>query len=108
MSDAQMFEVVPAAVTDTGEFVQQTAVSLRAGVRSADTEIASLLATWKGNAADAYSAGWEETKRGALEVLNALETMAGLLGVVATGYADLDEKRATDTTMYTESSLNLP
>lgn len=68
--------VVPAAVSDTGRFVQDTANSLRGGVQSADTEVTALMATWKGNAADAYSAGWEETKAGALEVLDALATMA--------------------------------
>jgi uncharacterized protein YukE len=64
MSDTE-FAVVPTAVSDTGKFVQDTASSLRNGVRSADTEIAALLTTWKGNAADAYAAGWEETRKGA-------------------------------------------
>jgi WXG100 family type VII secretion target len=107
MADQTSFVVVPAAVSDTGRFVQDTASALRSGVRSADTEIASLLTTWKGGAADTYAAGWEETKAGALEVLDALATMADLLGVTATGFTDLDQRRAADTTTYT-SSLNLP
>lgn len=107
MPDQTPFVVVPAVVSDTGRFVQDTASSLRSGVQSADTEVTALLTTWKGNAADAYSVGWEETKAGALEVLDALATMADLLGVSATGFTDLDERRAADTAART-SSLNLP
>jgi len=53
------------------------------------------------------SPGWEETKRGALDVLDALAAMADLLGVVAVSYTDIDDRRATDTARVT-SSLNLP
>jgi len=109
MSDTQTspFQVVPATVSDAGKFVQDTATSLRNGVRSADTEVQTLMTTWKGTAARAYLAGWEETKRGALKVLDALAAMADLLGVVAVFYSDIDDRRAADTAQVT-SSLNLP
>jgi WXG100 family type VII secretion target len=101
------FLVVPATVSDAGRYVQETATALRNGIRSADTEIQAVMTTWKGTAARAYLAGWEETKKGALEVLDALAAMADLLGVVAVGYSDIDDRRAADTARVT-SSLNLP
>jgi len=107
MSNTQTFEVAPATVSDAGKFVQDTATSLRNGIRSADTEIQILMTTWKGTAARAYLAGWEETKKGALEVLDALAGMADLLGVVAVSYTDIDGRRAADIGRVT-SSLNLP
>ncbi|MBU3066151.1 WXG100 family type VII secretion target [Nocardia sp. NEAU-G5] len=97
---------MPTAVSDAGKFTQDTATALRNGIRSTDTEIQALMTTWKGTAA-AYLAGWEETKRGALEVLEALAGMADALGVTAVGFADIDDRRATDTARVT-SSLNLP
>jgi WXG100 family type VII secretion target len=108
MSDTPTpFALVPTAVQDTGTFVRDAATSLRNGVRSADTEVQNLMTSWKGAAADAYYAGWEETKKGALEVLDALATMADLLGVTAVSFADLDRRRAADTARVTRS-LNLP
>jgi WXG100 family type VII secretion target len=109
MADTQAteFSVVPSTVTDAGKFAQDTATELRNGIRSADTEVQTLMTTWKGNAADAYLAGWEETKKGALEVLDALANMAELLGVTAVSYTDIDDRRAADTATVT-SSLNLP
>ncbi|MFR9769082.1 WXG100 family type VII secretion target [Nocardia sp. SC052] len=109
MSGAQAspFLVVPATVSDAGKYVQDTATALRNGVRMADTEVQALMTTWKGTAARAYLAGWEETKKGALDVLDALAAMAELLGVAAVGYSDIDDRRAADTAHVT-SSLNLP
>jgi WXG100 family type VII secretion target len=100
------FEVVPDAVRDAGKFATDTAAALISGIRQADTEIQGLMATWKGQAATAYTEGWEETRKGAVEVLEALKTMAEALGVTATGFADLDAERARATDRVT-SSLNL-
>ncbi len=106
-SDASAsFEVVPAAVSDTGKFVQETASALVNGVRSADSEVQGLMSTWRGQAATAYGEGWEEVRKGALEVLDSLQTMADLMGVTATSFADLDAERAAKTAQVT-SSLNL-
>jgi uncharacterized protein YukE len=96
------FEVVPATVTDAGRFAQDTATALRHGIRAMDTEIAALMTTWKGDAADAYLAGWH----GALAVFDAVTGMADALGVTAADFADLDARRAAATTRIT-SSLNL-
>lgn len=99
------FAVVPAEVTDAGRFVQQTAQTLIKGVRDADAEVEALMGTWRGSAADAYAAGWAETRKASLEVLDALSTMADLLGVAAVSYQDLDTARAD---LLRQTTLNLP
>ncbi|WP_454200054.1 WXG100 family type VII secretion target [Nocardia sp. Marseille-Q1738] len=101
--EAGEFAVVPAEVTDAGRFVQLTADSLVAGLRSLDVDINALLESWKGSSADAYRAGWEETKQGAVAVLDSLSTMAELLGVTSRVLQDQDQSRAQTT-----SSLDLP
>ncbi|MGY0500863.1 WXG100 family type VII secretion target [Nocardia sp. FBN12] len=111
MADAQTpptaFAVVPAEVSDAGKFVQQTATALVNGIRSADSEIQGLMSTWKGRAASAYLAGWDEARDGAVDVLEALETMAELLGVTAVSAAGVDDRNAADTAAIA-SSLDLP
>ncbi|MGV9675260.1 WXG100 family type VII secretion target [Nocardia sp. NPDC003482] len=91
---APALAVVPAHVQDAGRFVQQTAEALISGIHSGDKEIQGLMSTWKGAAASAYLAGWEETRRGALEVLEALRSLAELLGVTATMFTEQDETGA--------------
>ncbi|MGW5320013.1 WXG100 family type VII secretion target [Nocardia thailandica] len=77
------FALVPDEVTDAGRYVQQVAESLISGLRSLDTDITTLLGNWQGTSADAFSAGWNETKLGADSVLDALSTMAELLDRVS-------------------------
>lgn len=86
--------VVPAEVADAGAFVQQTADALIGGIRSADTEVQDLMATWKGPAADAYLVGWEEVRQGAMDTLQALSSMADLLGVTAATFDRTDQDNA--------------
>lgn len=111
MADTQTpatgFAIVPAEVSDAGKFVQQTATALVNGIRSADSEIQGLMSTWKGRASAAYLAGWEEARDGAVDVLEALETMAELLGVTAVSAAEVDDRNAADTAAI-GSSLDLP
>ncbi|MFI6867605.1 WXG100 family type VII secretion target [Nocardia sp. NPDC050406] len=97
------FQVVPAEVTDAGKYVQLTAEELINGVRSLDTDVADLLTRWTGSSADHYRLGWEEARAGAVQVLAALQTMAELLGVAGTDYANMDAGNADDF-----CSLNLP
>lgn len=97
------FDVVPAEVTDAGRYVQLTAAELIEGVRSLDVDIARLLENWNGVSATAYRAAWDNTRQGAQTVLDALESLAELLGVVGTTHADLDAARAAE-----QSSLDLP
>jgi len=86
--------VVPEHVVDAGRFVQLTADELANGLRSLDTGIAGLLESWKGNSANTYRAGWAETKHGAIEVLDALSTIAELLGVNSQTFTDQDQSNS--------------
>ncbi|MFD6463468.1 WXG100 family type VII secretion target, partial [Streptomyces roseolus] len=91
MSSPVRFEVVPDHVQDAGRYIQEVAAALVAGVRAADVEVSGLMSSWKGAAASAYQAGWEETRNGAVEVLEALGDMAELLGVVAAALPEIDQ-----------------
>ncbi|NKX90516.1 WXG100 family type VII secretion target [Nocardia coubleae] len=84
------FDLVQAEVSDAGTYVQLTAAELIAGVRSLDADISRLLEGWKGSSAAAYRAGWDETREGAQKVLDSLETLAKLLGVV--GVEDIQNR----------------
>ncbi|QIS18744.1 WXG100 family type VII secretion target [Nocardia terpenica] len=97
--------VVPTEVADAGRFVQETAENLIRGIHSADADIQGLMDTWHGTAADTYLKGWEETRRGALEVLDALSAMADLLGVTAATFTETDQGNAQ--LLQRISSLNL-
>lgn len=103
----QQLGLIPSEVSDAGKYVQQTAQSLIDGVRSADTEVAGLMSSWSGAAAEAYRAGWEETRAGALEVLGALHDVGELLGVYVAQIDTVDNTRAENLTART-SSLDLP
>lgn len=97
------FDVVPAEVTDAGRYIQLTAQELVNGLRAIDGDVNRLLENWSGNSATAYRVGWDETSMGAQTVLEALATLAELLGVVADTHVELDAQRASAT-----SSLDLP
>ncbi|WP_167837800.1 WXG100 family type VII secretion target [Nocardia altamirensis] len=103
MSESSEFSVVPAEVSDAGRFVLLTAESLTNGLQSLSADVTALLESWKGTSADAYGAGWAETKHGANTVLEALSAMAELLGVTSQTLGDHDVSRAQQT-----SSLELP
>ncbi|RDI46619.1 WXG100 family type VII secretion target [Nocardia mexicana] len=91
---APEFAIVPAEVTDAGQFVKYTADSLVSGLRSLDADIATLLEAWRGGSADVYGAGWEEVKQGAVTVLESLSSMAELLGVTSQVVQEMDDSRA--------------
>ncbi|GGK67648.1 hypothetical protein GCM10011591_44750 [Nocardia camponoti] len=94
---------MPDDVTDAGAYVQQVAESLINGLNSLDREITGVLSNWTGGAATAFSGGWSETKEGAATVLNALATMAELLGATSKAFVSQDTVNAAGL-----SSLNLP
>lgn len=93
-NNSDELQVVPAEVTDAGTFVQLTADELINGLNSLDRDINALLDTWKGNAADDYAAGWEETRQGVVTVLDALTKIAELLGVNSRTFATQDTSNA--------------
>jgi WXG100 family type VII secretion target len=97
------FALVPDHVSDAGRYVQQTAANLTNGLRSASAEVDGLMASWRGQAANAYAGAWDQTHTAALGVFDALADLAELLGVV------VDRAAATDTaTADGFGSLSLP
>lgn len=84
-------QVVPGHVLDAGKFVQLTADQLVNALRDLDNDIDAVLEVWKGNSATAYRAGWDETKQGASQVLEALATIAELLGVTTRTFVEQDD-----------------
>ncbi|WP_062987692.1 WXG100 family type VII secretion target [Nocardia anaemiae] len=95
-------EVIPEEVKEVGRFAYRVATELRSGSSSLDVEVQSVLSTWRGIAADAYGSGWEELRRGASEVWEALFELAEKLGITAETYQTADSARAS-----TFSSLDL-
>ncbi|MFC9665366.1 WXG100 family type VII secretion target [Nocardia sp. NPDC127606] len=100
---ATVFAMVPAEVTDAGNYVQQVAESLINGLSSLDHEVSGVLNNWTGSAAGAFGEGWAETKKGAIVVLNALNTMGELLGDASKAIVSQDISSSN-----TLSSLDLP
>lgn len=88
---ASGLQVVPDHVLDAGQFVKLTADQLVNALHSLDTDIDAVLGIWKGHSATAYRAGWDETKQGAVEVLEALSTIAELLGVTTASFVEQDD-----------------
>ncbi|SUB40251.1 WXG100 family type VII secretion target [Nocardia brasiliensis] len=98
-----VFALVPDGVQDAGRYVQQTAANLISGLRTGSAEVDGLMSSWRGTAATAYAAAWDDTHRAALAVFEAPADMAELLGMV------VDRSQATDiATSATISSLDLP
>ena len=93
-ADSAALQVVPDHVLDAGKFVQLTADQLVNALHSLDTDIDAVLGVWKGHSATAYRAGWDETKQGAVEVLDALSTIAELLGVTTATFVEQDDSNA--------------
>ncbi|GGL40959.1 WXG100 family type VII secretion target [Nocardia jinanensis] len=89
-----MLQVVPDEVVDAGQFVQQTADALVNALSSLDTDIDGLLEVWKGVSATSYRSGWQETKQGAITVLEALANTAELLGVNSRTYVEQDDSNS--------------
>jgi WXG100 family type VII secretion target len=87
-------QVVPDEVVDAGQFVQQTADALVNALGSLDTDIDGLFEVWKGVSATSYRAGWQETKQGAITVLDALANIAELLGVNSRTYVEQDDSNS--------------
>ncbi|GAA5056659.1 WXG100 family type VII secretion target [Nocardia callitridis] len=97
------FAMVPGEVTDAGIYIEQVAESLINGLSSLDRDVASVLDNWSGAAADAFGNGWAGTKKGAADVLNALNSMGGLLGIASKTVSGQDISNSVNL-----SSLDLP
>ncbi|WP_167472013.1 WXG100 family type VII secretion target [Nocardia arthritidis] len=105
------FAIVPENASSASDFIIATAQSLADGFRSADGEVAGLMSTWRGQAADSYAAGWREVHRGATTVFDALRELAEAIGASAEALNAVDVQRAhaqASATAAGTSSLDLP
>ncbi|WP_040793317.1 WXG100 family type VII secretion target [Nocardia paucivorans] len=79
-------------ITDTAQFLRDTATTITGAVQQMDTQVAGMDAIWRGPAASTFAAGWIEVRDGAREVLSALEGMADFMGQTGEEFDTLDEQ----------------
>ncbi|WP_040776419.1 WXG100 family type VII secretion target [Nocardia pneumoniae] len=89
-SASASLSVIPENVKEFGRYVYGIATELRSGTVSLDVEVNGLMSAWEGAAADAYLAGWNEMRGGAVEVWEALFELAEKLGITAETYRVVD------------------
>ncbi|MFI9632560.1 WXG100 family type VII secretion target [Nocardia sp. NPDC051929] len=87
--------VVPEEVKAVGRFAYDVAEQLRSGSVSLDREVQALFGSWKGSAADAYRAGWDDMQDGALKAWDALTDLAAKLGVTSSAFQNRDDANAS-------------
>ncbi|MBY8854974.1 ESX-1 secretion-associated protein [Nocardia sp. CA2R105] len=100
----QDLSVVPEDVQAVGRYAYEVADTMRQALTSAAREVDQLLSSsWKGDLADEFSTGWNETNDGGTQLLQDLTALAEKLGITADTY------HSTDTTSASRiSSLDLP
>jgi WXG100 family type VII secretion target len=85
------FEVTSTDLYLAQSFVTELAGDIAAELSAVSGEIASLLdSSWTGEAAGSFSAGWEEWREGAGDLLDALGRMGALLATTANAYDSQD------------------
>lgn len=83
--------VVPDEVRDVGKYVYSLADTLRRALQSAGTDVDSLTdASWAGDAAAEFAAGWSDVHDGSTHIIDALTEMAEKLGVNAETFQNTD------------------
>ncbi|MGV9676518.1 WXG100 family type VII secretion target [Nocardia sp. NPDC003482] len=88
--------VVPDDVQDVGQYVYTIADTLRQALDAAAREVSTLLESdWTGDAADEFRTGWDETRDGGTQLMQALSALAEKLGVTAENYRKSDTDSAT-------------
>lgn len=85
---------IPEDVREVGRFAYRIATELRSGANSLDSEVAALMTSWTGGAADSYRAGWDEMNAGAVRVWDELFELAEKLGITADTYQQRDQSAA--------------
>ncbi|MFI6165556.1 WXG100 family type VII secretion target [Nocardia sp. NPDC051052] len=93
-TDDRSLNVVPDAVTAVGRQAYDVAQQLKSGSMALDREVQALFGTWKGSAADAYRAGWDDMHDGAMKTWDALTDLASKLGVSVSTLQDRDNANA--------------
>ena len=89
------YYIEQAELPTTRALISQVFEELQTGVRSLSETITELLGGgWSGAAANQFSAGWQEWRAGADQVLAALYSEGQALQATATSYADSDSATA--------------
>lgn len=79
--------MAPGELQATSTVLSQIADEARSALQSLGIDASSLLdGAWRGQAATAFGHGWSQWHTGAVEVLDALDAMARLLGATGQGY----------------------
>jgi WXG100 family type VII secretion target len=86
------FDVVPEELQAASAQLSQLGAEARSELSRLGAEAGALLeGGWHGQAAVGFQRGWAQWFAGAAEVLDALESMARLLGATGSGYDTADE-----------------
>jgi WXG100 family type VII secretion target len=81
------FDATPVELQVCGSMLTQISQDVRTEMRVLQQEMDALLGGgWQGSAANGFAQGWEQWRRGASEVLDALHTMGRLLGDTGANY----------------------
>jgi ESAT-6 family protein len=89
------FDVTPVELQVCGSMLAQISKDMNTELRTLRREMDALLGGgWQGGAANGFADGWEQWRRGANEVVDALHTMGRLLGDSGRDYNDRDSGSA--------------
>jgi WXG100 family type VII secretion target len=89
------FDVAPAQLYATSALLGNIGDEAHAELTQLGVEARGLLdGEWRGRAAVAFEQGWSQWHAGAVEVLDALQAMARLLGATSQDYAFAEEDSA--------------
>lgn len=93
------FDVTAAALSTARTDTAQARSALAAAIGDVAAEVTAVAgSSWRGTAATAFREGYDEWRRGAEQVLAALDTTAELLAVTQRGYVASDDASATTLT----------
>jgi WXG100 family type VII secretion target len=89
------FDATPVELQVCGSMLADISREVHDKVRILKTEVDDLLnGGWTGSAANGFAQGWEQWHAGAVEVLDALKSMAHLLGATGRDYGLADGSSA--------------
>ena len=87
--------VSPDSVAALGSHARQLATDLDSALRIANSEVAALATSWKGEAGTAYLHGWQELHDGGAFIFAALRALGYSAAAAAETVADRDDANAT-------------
>lgn len=89
--------IVPDEVTALGRYAYDLAATLRSALDSAGHSVNTLTqGGWSGEAADAYSAGWQECQDSGNKIIEALSKIASSVGISAETISRADKRFAAE------------